>query len=48
MPETTAAACSALQDFINEVNAQAGKKISSADATAFNRSGNAIRTSIGC
>ncbi|HET7374633.1 MAG TPA: YncE family protein [Gemmatimonadaceae bacterium] len=43
-----ATACQALQDFINEVNAQAGKKISSADAAILIDDANAIRAQLGC
>ncbi|HEU4785823.1 MAG TPA: hypothetical protein VFS57_00390, partial [Gemmatimonadaceae bacterium] len=43
-----ATACQALQDFINEVNAQSGKKISSADAATLIDDANAIRAQLGC
>lgn len=43
-----ATACQALQDFINEVMAQSGKKISSADAATLIDDANAIRAQLGC
>jgi hypothetical protein len=45
----TAGACSSLTAFINEVNAQAGKKkISSADAANLIALATALKTSLGC
>ena len=44
----TAGACTALQDFVNEVRAQAGKKIATADANQVISTVTAIRTQIGC
>ena len=43
-----AEACGALRAFINEVNAQAGKKITSADAAELIEAANELRTLIGC
>jgi hypothetical protein len=42
------AACSSLQDFINEVTAQTGKKINSADASSLIAAANSIRSVLGC
>ena len=44
----TAAACSALRDFINETSAQSGKKITTANATNLINEANEIRAVIGC
>ena len=44
----TANACSNLDAFINEVNAQKGKKISVAEANAFNTAAQDIKTALGC
>ena len=41
-------ACTALQDFINEVAAQSGRQISAADATTLINQATAIRTQLGC
>jgi len=43
-----ATACAKLQDFINETRAQAGKKISSTDATALIAEAERIRVVLGC
>ncbi len=43
-----AAACTALGDFINQVNAQAGKKISQSDVDGLITSATRIRTVLGC
>lgn len=43
-----ATACVALEDFISEVAAQSGKKISAAEATTLINQATAIRTQIGC
>jgi predicted outer membrane repeat protein len=42
------AACTSLQDFINGVTAQAGKKISPNDASALIAAANSIRSQLGC
>jgi CSLREA domain-containing protein len=42
------AACSSLQDFINAVMAQSGKKISPSDASALIAAANSIRSLLGC
>jgi hypothetical protein len=44
----TANACSQLNAFVNEVNAQSGKKISVADANALITAAQAIKTALGC
>jgi len=44
----TAAACSALNAFINAVNAQSGKGITPAQASALIAGANRIRTALGC
>lgn len=44
----TAAACAALQDFINQVNAQRGKAIPEATADAWIETAIQIRNAIGC
>jgi YVTN family beta-propeller protein len=44
----TAGACAALQDFLNEISAQAGKKITTADADRVTSTVNGIRGQIGC
>jgi alpha-tubulin suppressor-like RCC1 family protein len=44
----TAGACAALAAFINEVNAQAGKKISASDAAALIAEATVIMGQIGC
>ncbi|WP_331721237.1 FIMAH domain-containing protein [Streptomyces sp. NBC_00212] len=44
----TAAACTALTDFINEVNAQDGKKIPTDQAQQLRTSATAIQTNLGC
>jgi Tol biopolymer transport system component len=44
----TASACAALQDFMSEVSAQSGKKISTSDASALTNYAAAIRTLLGC
>jgi hypothetical protein len=44
----TATACSALGDFINEVNAQSGKKLTAQQAQQLTDSATAIRGLIGC
>jgi hypothetical protein len=44
----TASACAKLDAFINEVNAQAGKKITEAQAGAFTTQANDIKASLGC
>jgi len=41
-------ACTALQDFINQVNAQRGKAIDSATADAWILQANQLRTALGC
>lgn len=46
--DDTASACVALQDFLNEVNAQSGKKISSSNASNLLDAAAAIRTLLGC
>ena len=43
-----ASACAKLNAFINEVNAQAGKKITDAQAAAFTTQANDIKASLGC
>ncbi len=43
-----AAACTALGDFINQVNAQAGKKISQSDVDGLITSATRFRTVLGC
>jgi len=43
-----ATACARLQDFINETQAQAGKKISTADAAALIAAAQRIRAVLGC
>jgi hypothetical protein len=44
----TAAACDALTGFINEVNAQAGKKITAVQAASFISQAQAIEDTLGC
>jgi YVTN family beta-propeller protein len=44
----TRAACGALQDFVSQVSAQSGKKITIADATALIGIANQVRELIGC
>jgi YVTN family beta-propeller protein len=44
----TAGACAALLDFLNEVSAQAGKKITTADADRIISTVSGIRAQIGC
>ena len=44
----TAAACSALKDFINEVNAQTGKKLTAAQAATLIAAATSLRTQLGC
>jgi HYR domain-containing protein len=44
----TAAACDALTGFINEVNAQTGKKITPAQAASFISQAQAIEATLGC
>lgn len=44
----TSAACTALQDFINHVTAQRGKKIAVADADAWIGAAQQLRSAIGC
>ena len=44
----TVAACTALSDFINQVNAQAGKKITQSDAQDLTNEANRIRAVLGC
>jgi hypothetical protein len=41
-------ACSALSDFLNEVRAQAGKKLTEAQAQQLTAAANGIRAQIGC
>ncbi len=44
----TSLACSSLQDFINAVRAQAGKKISTSDAASLTADVTEIREALGC
>jgi uncharacterized membrane protein len=44
----TAGACGTLQDFINEVKARSGKKLSTADATLLIAAATQIRAPLGC
>lgn len=44
----TRSACGALQDFVSQVTAQSGKKISIADATSLTGAANQVRDLIGC
>lgn len=44
----TRSACGSLQDFASQVMAQAGKKISTADAALLSNSANQVRDVIGC
>jgi hypothetical protein len=44
----TAGACDMLGDFINEVNAQTNKKISTAQAASFITQARDIQTALGC
>ena len=44
----TATACSVLQDFINQVNAQRGKAIATATADAWLAMAEQLRTALGC
>ena len=44
----TAAACSALNDFINQVNALAGKKLTTAQATTLINAATSLRGQLGC
>lgn len=44
----TAAACSALKDFINQVNALTGKKLTTAQANTLIAAAEAIRAQLGC
>jgi hypothetical protein len=44
----TAGACGTLQGFINEVKAQSGKKLSTADATLLIAAATQIRAALGC
>jgi hypothetical protein len=44
----SAGACSALSDFLNEVRAQTGKKLTEAQAQQLSAAANDIRTQIGC
>ena len=44
----TSGACSALSDFLNEVGAQAGKKLTEAQAQQLTAAANNIRARIGC
>ena len=46
--DDTAEACTTLNDFINEVNAQTGKKISTAVAASLIAQANGIRAALGC
>jgi len=46
--DNTATACIKLQDFINECNAQSGKKLSVEQANELIARANEIRASIGC
>jgi hypothetical protein len=46
--DDTAGACDSLQSFLNLVNAQTGKKISSGDAQQLTDAANDIRTLLGC
>ena len=46
--DDTAGACDWLQSFLNLVNAQTGKKISSGDAQQLTDAANDIRTQLGC
>jgi hypothetical protein len=41
-------ACSDLQDFINQVNAQSGKKISTTDATNLINQAQSLQVQFGC
>jgi hypothetical protein len=43
-----ATACASLQDFINETQAQAGKKISISDANMLSAAAQRIRAALGC
>ena len=47
-PAGTGNACARLQAFINEVRAQAGKKITAVEAAAFVAAAERIRAVIGC
>jgi len=44
----TAGACTALSDFLNEVRAQTGKKLTAAQAQQLSAAANDIRALIGC
>jgi hypothetical protein len=44
----TAAACTALQSFVNQVSAQSGKKLTSEQAIVLIAAANAIRQQLGC
>jgi hypothetical protein len=44
----TAAACSALTDFMNEVNAQTGKKLTQAQAATLISAATSLRSQLGC
>jgi len=46
--DNTATACTKLQDFINECNAQSGKKLSVEQADELIARANEIRASLGC
>ena len=46
--DDTAGACDWMQSFLNLVNAQTGKKISSGDAQQLTDAANDIRTQLGC
>jgi hypothetical protein len=46
--DNTAAACDTLTGFINEVNAQTGKKITAAQAASFISQAQAIQDTLGC
>lgn len=46
--DDTAEACAILDDFMNEVNAQTGKKISTAVAASLIAQANGIRAALGC
>jgi hypothetical protein len=46
--DDTAGACDALQAFLNQVNAQTGKKLTAAQAQELTDAANAIRTQLGC
>jgi hypothetical protein len=46
--DDTSAACARLQDFINEAQAQQGKKLATDAATSLIEEAETIRTLVGC